>query len=384
MILAAGIIVVRRVAEGWRYLLLRAYNYWDFPKGEVEEGETPLETALREVEEETGLKDLNFRWGRVFTETAPYNNGRKKARYYLAETSESAVTFAPNPKIGRPEHHEYRWLEIEGLKELLPARLRPVSEWAENIILAGEGSSAKEGSKVHIGTSGWHYQHWVGRFYPEGMRPSAFLPFYGSRFATAEINNSFYRLPTAKTLAGWREKTPADFLFAIKASRYLTHMKKLKDAEEPLRVFLEKAAILGKKLGPVLLQLPPAWHCNPERLRSFLAILPAGYRYAFEFRDQSWFDAAIYQALKDKNAAFCIYDLNGMLSPKTVTADFVYVRLHGPGASYQGSYDTRTLSGWAGAFSAWRRQGREIFCYFDNDQNGYAASNALKLAAMFR
>lgn len=236
--------------------------------------------------------------------------------------------------------------------------------------------------RVHIGTSGWHYQHWVGRFYPAGMRPSSFLPYYAGRFATVEINSSFYRLPATKTLNAWRKESPAGFLFAIKASRYLTHMKKLRDAEEPLQVFLRQAAILGDKLGPVLLQLPPGWHCNPERLRAFLEMLPAGHRYAFEFRDQSWFDAAVYRALARKNVAFCIYELAGVIAPKKITADFVYVRLHGPAAAYQGCYDTQALSGWAGAFSTWRRQGREIFCYFDNDQQGFAAQNAQELAAM--
>lgn len=237
-------------------------------------------------------------------------------------------------------------------------------------------------NQLHIGTSGWHYRHWIGNFYPDGLASPGFLEFYCSRFKTVEINNSFYRLPTAKTLAAWRDGTPDDFLFTMKASRYLTHMKKLKDPREPLRTFLEQADILGKKLGPILFQLPPGWHCNPDRLRTFLAVLPDRYRCAFEFRDPSWFDPEVYQALEEKNAAFCIYELEGTLSPKKITADFVYVRLHGPGGAYQGSYDTAALSGWAGAFSTWLRQGREIFCYFDNDQQGFAANNALALARM--
>jgi uncharacterized protein YecE (DUF72 family) len=232
---------------------------------------------------------------------------------------------------------------------------------------------------IHIGTSGWHYKHWRGPFYPQNSTSSEWLAFYCSRFETVEINNSFYHLPSEKTLTAWRDDAPADFLFTIKASRYLTHMKKLKDPEQSLFAFLERADVLGGKLGPILLQLPPHWHCNPERLRSFLAILPAHYRFVFEFRDPSWFNDSVYQALTEKNAAFCIYHLEGLLSPREITADFVYVRLHGPGAAYQGNYDSQTLSGWAGTFATWQRQGREIFCYFDNDQNGYAASNALDL-----
>lgn len=125
---------MRREGSAWRYLFLRAYNYWDFPKGLVEEGEVPLETARREVLEETGISVLSFRWGEIFIETEPYHNGRKKARYYLAETSESDVTFSINPEIGRPEHHEYRWLDKGVLKELAPQKLHPVIEWAEKII----------------------------------------------------------------------------------------------------------------------------------------------------------------------------------------------------------------------------------------------------------
>ncbi|MDW7773900.1 MAG: DUF72 domain-containing protein [Desulfobulbaceae bacterium] len=235
---------------------------------------------------------------------------------------------------------------------------------------------------VHIGTSGWHYKHWAGNFYPEDMSSSGFLAFYARSFKTAEINNSFYRLPSERALASWREATPDDFVFTMKASRYLTHMKKLKDPEEPLAVFLARAAVLGKKLGVILFQLPPKWHCNIDRLRSFLDILPDGYRYAFEFRDQSWFSAAVYGALKEKNAAFCMYHLEGFMSPREVTADFVYVRLHGPGNAYKGRYGIESLTGWAGAFTAWQRQGREIFCYFDNDEKGYAAVNALELLGM--
>jgi bis(5'-nucleosidyl)-tetraphosphatase len=134
MVLSAGIIVARRSERGWLYLLLRAYNYWDFPKGEVEEGETPLEAAIRETREETGISQLFFSWGKDFRETGPYSGGRKKARYYLAETPESEVRFSVNPELGRPEHHEYRWLPGTGLKELAPARVHPVIDWARRLV----------------------------------------------------------------------------------------------------------------------------------------------------------------------------------------------------------------------------------------------------------
>jgi bis(5'-nucleosidyl)-tetraphosphatase len=135
MVLSAGIVIVRKETSGWKYLFLRAYKNWDFPKGIVEPPEDPLETAKREVNEETGIEDLNFRWGTIFEETLPYQSGGKKiARYYMAETSESTVTFSVNPDLGRPEHHEYRWLSYEEIKELAPKRLLNIIEWANNVI----------------------------------------------------------------------------------------------------------------------------------------------------------------------------------------------------------------------------------------------------------
>jgi len=238
------------------------------------------------------------------------------------------------------------------------------------------------GRHVHIGTSGWHYAHWKGPFYPEGMTAAELLPWYAGRFQTAEINNSFYRLPAAETFAVWREAVPAGFIFAVKASRFITHMKKLTDPAEPLATFLGRASILGEKLGPILFQLPPRWKRNAGRLRSFLDELPEGYRYAFEFRDESWFDPEIYAALAEHGAAFCIFELAGMLSPREVTADFVYLRLHGPGAAYQGEYGRKGLAPWAEAISAWTRQGKDVYCYFDNDQSGFAPRDARRLQAM--
>ena len=145
-------------------------------------------------------------------------------------------------------------------------------------------------ASTHIGTSGWHYDHWKGPFYPEDLPSTGFLEHYAGCFDTAEINNSFYRLPEEKTLVGWREIVPEGFVFSVKASRYLTHMKKLKDPEEPLENLLVRVSTLEDKLGPILFQLPSRWKMNAERLESFLDALPEGHRYAFEFWDESWFD----------------------------------------------------------------------------------------------
>jgi uncharacterized protein YecE (DUF72 family) len=235
---------------------------------------------------------------------------------------------------------------------------------------------------TYIGTSGWHYDHWVGAFYPQDLPDGAFLEYYADHFGTAEINNSFYRLPEKKTLVRWRDAVPEYFVFSLKASRYLTHMKKLKDPREPLERLFERVSVLGTKLGPILFQLPPRWRLNAERLEGVLKILPENHRYAFEFRDYSWFDGDVYGLLAKHRAAFCVYDLDGRTSPKEITADFAYVRLHGPDGPYRGRYGAKRLAGWADVFSTWLKEGLDVYCYFDNDEAAYATQDALRLQKM--
>jgi uncharacterized protein YecE (DUF72 family) len=236
---------------------------------------------------------------------------------------------------------------------------------------------------IRIGTSGFHYKHWVGPFYPPKTPASKMLDFYVQHFDTVELNNSFYRLPTAEAFDAWREATPANFIFAVKASRFITHNKKLKDPEHALDNLLPRAAHLGPKLGPILFQLPPHWRVNPERLESLLEILPRALRYTFEFRELSWITPAIISILKKFNAAFCIYELAGYHSPLDITADFAYVRLHGPSrGKYQGSYSKERLNFWARQIETWAKSLKAIYIYFDNDQHGYAAANALTLKSM--
>src|SRR5438270_13006235 len=170
-------------------------------------------------------------------------------------------------------------------------------------------------AKVHIGTSGWHYKHWCGPFYAEKLPASKMLQCYVQYFDTVEINNSFYRLPEKSTFESWRESTPKNFIFAVKASRFLTHNKKLKDPENALNNFLPRAEALGEKLGPILFQLPPRWRINLERLAEFLDALPKYHRYTFEFREPSWLVPQVYELLRRHNAAFCIYELAGFHSP---------------------------------------------------------------------
>ncbi len=237
---------------------------------------------------------------------------------------------------------------------------------------------------IHIGTSGWSYQHWKGPFYPSALPSDQFLSYYTNHFQTVELNNTFYHLPAAAAFKAWRETTPPHFVFAVKASRYITHMKKLKDPQKPLNRFLQRAEILEDKLGPVLFQLPPRWHINVERLNEFLRVLPKEHRYAIEFRDPSWHVQEVYDQLAEHSVAFCIFDLDRKLSPKKMTTNLVYIRLHGPNGPYQGQYNDDTLAGWAHDFAIWRQQKKAVYCYFDNDDRGYATLDGARLQEMLR
>ncbi len=233
-------------------------------------------------------------------------------------------------------------------------------------------------AKIHVGTSGWRYPHWRGKVYPRDLGSARWLPFYAELLRTVEVNNSFYRLPEGATLDRWRERTPEDFLFTLKAPRAITHLKKLRNCKSSVGGFLGRLERLGRKLGPILFQLPPHWHCNTQRLEAFLDLLPDNYRYAFEFRDPSWHTEETYLILKERNMAFCIYDLEGFTSPLATTTDFVYIRLHGPGRqAYAGSYTSSSLRTWAGRAKRWdRRERREVYVYFDNDEAAHAVKNA--------
>jgi len=234
--------------------------------------------------------------------------------------------------------------------------------------------------QIHIGSSGWVYPHWRGRFYPAELPEPAWLGFYARHFASVEIDSSFYRLPSRETFAHWREATPRTFRFSVKAGRFITHMKKLKEPELTLPPLFDAVAGLGDKLGPLLFQLPPNWRVNPGRLREFLQALPRAVQVAFELRDASWHTEQVFDLLTEFNAAFCIYDLAGWQSPRRITADFTYLRLHGPGAAYCGRYGGKALAEWAD----WLREQRlaEAYVYFDNDEAAYAVHDAAELQAM--
>jgi uncharacterized protein YecE (DUF72 family) len=235
-------------------------------------------------------------------------------------------------------------------------------------------------ARCWIGTSGWSYKHWRGPFYPSGMSKGAEqLRFYVERFDTVEVNGTFYRLIEVDTFRRWRDATPPDFVFACKGSRYLTHMKRLKEAGQGIGRFFERVDALADKLGPIVFQLPGRFKPDRERLEGFLAALPPAHRYAFEFRDPAWFEPEILELLAQRNVALCLYEFNGQEAPLEVTADFVYIRLHGPEGPYQGSYGDAALRAWAKRINAWAEQGLDVYCYFDNDDRGYAPQNALRL-----
>jgi uncharacterized protein YecE (DUF72 family) len=240
---------------------------------------------------------------------------------------------------------------------------------------------------LRIGTSGWHYASWRGPFYPPDAKPKELLAFYSRRFDTTELNNTFYRLPSEKALAAWRDGTPEDFLFAWKASRMITHMKRLKDVEENIAFVFDRMDALGEKFGPVLFQLPPSLKADAERrerLARCLALLPKNRRHTFEFRDPSWYEPALLDLLRDHDVALCLSDHEAAPAPWEATASFVYIRAHGSEGRYAGHYDTETLRRWSEAIAAWRRNGQDVYVYFDNDIKAAAPGDAEALIAMTR
>jgi uncharacterized protein YecE (DUF72 family) len=235
-------------------------------------------------------------------------------------------------------------------------------------------------SKTFIGTSGWTYDGWRGPFYPAKAPKKDWLRYYATHFPTTEINGSFYRTPSLEAVRAWREQTPKDFLFAWKASKFITHWKRLTEkCENSIALMETRLRVLGPKAGPVLFQLPPRFKVNRERLASFLAMLPRKYRYAFEFRHASWYADEIFQLLRDHDVSLCLSDHHDAPSPWIATARHVYVRGHGPGGRYKDNYPLSTLRGWAREIATWKRQRRTVYVYFDNDQKSAAPKDAERL-----
>jgi uncharacterized protein YecE (DUF72 family) len=240
-----------------------------------------------------------------------------------------------------------------------------------------------EPGALRVGCSGWLYRHWRGDFYPKGLRQKDELGFYAGVFDTAEINASFYRMPAEGAVEGWRERTPEGFLYAWKASRYITHQKRLREPAEPVAFLFRRAALLRPKLGPILWQLPPGLPLDLPRLEAFLPVLPKGYRHAFEFRHGSWYTDATYALLAAYDAALVLSDHHHAPAPWVATASWVYVRGHGPGGHYRGDYPDDTLAQWAQQIRTWRSQEKPVFVYFDNDIGGAAPRDAQRLKRLF-
>ena len=231
----------------------------------------------------------------------------------------------------------------------------------------------------HIGTSGWHYEHWRGRFYPEKLTKAEWLEFYASHFTTVELNNSFYRLPSEAAFTTWYNSSPANFTFAVKVSRFITHIKRLKNSEEAVENFITRAKILGEKLGPLLYQLPPNMHRNDEVLESFLSNLPRGMKHVLEFRHQSWLEGKVFEILRKYNIGLCVFDMPSFTCPLEMTADFAYIRFHGSDELYSSCYSDKELADWAKRLANLDINLKAVYIYFNNDAEAFAVRNAMTL-----
>jgi uncharacterized protein YecE (DUF72 family) len=235
-----------------------------------------------------------------------------------------------------------------------------------------------------IGCSGWNYKSWRGTFYPRDLSPKAWLEYYAARFDTVEVNNTFYRLPERSTFIDWHSQLPAGFLMAVKASRYLTHMKRLKDPAEPLDRLLTRASGLDRMLGPILYQLPPQFTRDVKRLDDFLRCLPRScdgrrLRHAMEFRHPSWYVDDVFAVLRARRVALCLHDKAGSSVDSPIVGPFVYVRFHGTSGAYHGSYSRQTLANWAGRLADQALDGLPVYAYFNNDPEAVATQNAATL-----
>lgn len=237
---------------------------------------------------------------------------------------------------------------------------------------------------LQIGTSGWVYKHWMGIFYPPHLPGEEQLPFFAQHFPTVEVNFSFYRLPEKVVFENWRSQSPENFLFAVKGSRYLTHMKKLKDAQEPLERLMERAGGLSSKLGPILFQFPHTWPLNIDRLESFLILLKEypQQRYTFEFRHSSWLIPEVYKLLESAGAALCLPVSPTVPLDVCLTAPWTYIRMHA--GQWGVGYSNEELIIWAERIRSFLRSGNDVYVYFNNDPDGHALRDAKRLEDMLK
>lgn len=238
-------------------------------------------------------------------------------------------------------------------------------------------------AKLLVGTSGFSYRDWIGKFYPEELPSTQWLEYYSQHFQTLELNNTFYRLPREKTFINWQKRTPEGFTFTVKAHQRLTHWKRLKIDQETWSWFWSRANLLGEKLAVVLFQLPPSMKKDISRLTQFLEKFKVPVRFAFEFRHQSWFDQEVYQVLKAFNCALVFHDSQRWpIPPFEITADFVYIRFHGVETVYNYCYSREELLNWKPRIDNWLNAGLDVFAYFNNDVDAYAIENAKTLISL--
>ncbi|HXX56806.1 MAG TPA: DUF72 domain-containing protein, partial [Thermodesulfovibrionales bacterium] len=238
---------------------------------------------------------------------------------------------------------------------------------------------------LNIGCSGFSYDDWKGIFYPEHLQKKRWLEYYAEKFSTVELNVTFYRLPEKETFTRWYSETPPGFLFSVKGSRFITHVKKLKACEEPLNVFFSRVSALRDKLGVILWQLPPGLRVDPPRLADFLELLkPHDVRSAFEFREETWITKKVISLIEKGKASLCMADWPPFLDELPVPANFVYMRRHGVGGNYASSYTREQLKGDAARIRKYLKQGKDVFIYFNNDASGYAPANAGELLTLLK
>jgi uncharacterized protein YecE (DUF72 family) len=236
---------------------------------------------------------------------------------------------------------------------------------------------------IRIGTSGWTYRGWRGDFYPPKLPARQWLGWYSVQFSTAEINGSFYGTPSLDAVGAWRDQTPDDFVFAWKASKFITHWKRLsRKCRNSLELMETRLTALEPKVGPILFQLPPQFRPDVDRLAAFIKLLNPQRKYVFEFREPHWYQPEILDCLRAHRIALCLSDHRDAPAPWLATADHVYIRGHGPTGQYRGRYSQPTLQRWARQMRTWQRNGKHIYCYFDNDQKTAAPKDAQRLVQL--
>ena len=239
--------------------------------------------------------------------------------------------------------------------------------------------------KIFIGTSGYSYKHWIDKFYPKDLPQKRWLEFYAQHFNSVELNVTFYRLPKESLFENWYKRTPSNFRFVIKGSRFITHIKRLQDCKEPLSLFMQRAANLKDKLSCILWQTPPSLSYDSKRIKDFVKYLKEWpqYLYSFEFRNKSWFNEELYDIFRENNINLCISDSPSYPYEEVFTSNFLYIRFHGGKKLYGSNYSSLELEDWKNKIDIWMKDKNTLFAFFNNDAYGFAIENALYFQKLF-